>query len=286
MCLLHRTRTLLLAILSLCHLTAWAQATPSTNQPVQYATPKGIVTLEQGKTIAGPPSASALKVFVIGVDDYVPPFVMLGGNGELYGYDISMMNSLCRMMRVSCTFKSLQWMDLLAAVKNNQVDLAVSSITITPQRAKEFHFSLPYGLSYSRFLTNVNTPVANPFALSSLDGKKIGIDQGTIYEDQASHLGVHNAIIQIYKDTPEALKALTNNEVDYLLLDNPTALYWVANSSGTFKVIGEPYSYGLGIAIVVSEQDKALIPFLNQALLQYQNSEDFRQNYHRFLESF
>ncbi|RUR09388.1 transporter substrate-binding domain-containing protein [Legionella sp. km772] len=227
-----------------------------------------------------------LKPLIIGVDSFVPPFVMQGGNGELYGYDISMMNSICKIIQRTCKFQPIKWLDLLPAVMNNQVDLVVSSITITPERAKQMNFSLPYGLSYSRFLTNSDTPVANPFTLSSLDGKKIGVYKGTIYEDQASHIGVTNPIIKTYVGYQDVLKALTNKDVDYILLDNPTALYWAANSSGAFKVIGEPYVYGFGIGIVISDQDKDLIPIINQAVIQYQNSPDYKQNYQRFLETF
>lgn len=279
---LYRIQILLCLILTLTTLGSWAQTAQSTQQGTVYATPSGTVTIQPGQTA----TTSTIKVFVIGVDSFVPPFVMQGGNGELYGYDVSMMNSLCKIMHLSCRFQLIKWVDLLPAVMNNEVDLAVSSITITPERAKQMNFSLPYGLSYSRFLTNTNTVIANPFSLSSLDGKRIGVYKGTIYENQASHIGVQNPIIQTYIGYQDALKALANNEVDYILLDNPTALYWAANSSGAFKVVGEPYAYGFGIAIAVSEQDKAMLPFLNEALIQYQNSEEYRQNYQRFLETF
>jgi polar amino acid transport system substrate-binding protein len=169
---------------------------------------------------------------------------------------------------------------------SNQIDLAVSSITITPDRAKIIKFSLPYALSYSRFLTNSSTPISKPFSLSSLNGQRIGVYQGTIYEDQASRIGIKDPIIKTYLGYQGALKALTDKKVDYILLDNPTALYWAANSSGGFKVIGQPYVYGFGIGIAVSNKEGNLIPALNKALLQYQNSGGYRQNYHRFLESF
>lgn len=264
----HRLQILLCALLSLFIINSWAQ------------------TADSVPTFTMPGQQAAQKTLVIGVESFVPPFVMQGGNGELYGYDISMMNSICKLMQRNCKFQQIKWIKLLPAVINNQVDLVVSSITITPERAKQMNFSLPYGLSYSRFLTNSSTPVSSPFEFSSLDGKRIGVYEGTIYEDQASHIGVKNPIIKSYASYPDVLKALTNNKIDYILLDNPTALYWAANSSGAFKVVGAPYVYGFGIGIVVSNQNKDLIPILNQALLQYLNSDDYKQNYKHYLESF
>lgn len=275
MCFFNRIQVLCSLLLVLLTPILWAQAT-------QYVTPNGPVVIQPGQKTPPPTE----KVLVIGVDSFIPPFVMQGGNGELYGYDISMMNSVCKILKRHCRFQPIKWIHLLPAVMNNQVDMAVSSITITPERAKKMNFSLPYGLSYSRFLTNSDTPVSHPFTLSALDGKKIGVYEGTIYEDQASHIAVKDPIIKTYVGYQEALKALTNKDIDYILLDNPTALYWAANSSGTFKVVGEPYVYGFGIGVVVSNDDRDIIPALNQALLQYQNSDEYKQNFKRFLESF
>lgn len=264
----HRMQVLLCTLLTLFLLNSWAQSADSV------------------PTLAMPGQQEVQKTLVIGVDSFVPPFVMQGGHGELYGYDISMMNSICKLMQRNCKFQPIKWIKLLPAVMNNQVDLVVSSITITPERAKQMNFSLPYGLSYSRFLTNSSTPVNTPFTFSALDGKRIGVYEGTIYEDQASHIGMKNPIIKSYGSYQDVLKALTNNKIDYILLDNPTALYWAANSSGAFKVVGAPNIYGFGIGIVISNQNRDLIPAINQALLKYLNSDDYKQNYKRYLESF
>ena len=237
----------------------------------------------QDPTLQLRPSTTNLT---IGVTTYTPPFVMQGGNNDLYGYDISMMESLCKIMNKTCKFQPIRWIDLLPAVMNNKVDLAVSSITITPERSKVINFSLPYSLSYSRLLTNQNAKIKEPFSVDSLNGKRIGVYKGTIYEDNAAHMGIINPVIETYIGYEDALKALTNNEVDFILLDNPTALYWAANSSGAFKVVGKPSIYGFGLGIAVSPGDKDLIPELNKALLQYQNSEEYRLNYKRYLDVF
>jgi polar amino acid transport system substrate-binding protein len=242
--------------------------------------PEGITT------VAGQRTNPAQKPLVIGVDIFSPPFVMKGGKGELYGYDINMMSSVCQIMHRTCTYQVIKWIDLLPAVLNNQVDLAVSSITITPERAKLISFSLPYSLSFSRFITNNNTVTPTPFLLSSLDGKKIGVYKGTVYEDQATHIGVKNPIVITYTGYDDALKGLSDKEVDYILLDNPTALYWAANSSGAFKEVGKPYEYGFGFGVAVSKTNQDLIPELNKAILQYQNTDEYHQNYHRYLQEF
>jgi polar amino acid transport system substrate-binding protein len=232
------------------------------------------------------PNPNAPRALIIGVDGNSPPFVMQGGSNELYGYDISMMMSLCKMLNQVCTFKVIKWIDLLPAVINNQVDMAVSSITITAERAKVINFSLPYALSYSRFLTRKDTPLNGAFKIDLLNEKNIGVFKGTIYEDQATHMGIKNPNIKIYDNFPESLKALENKDVDFILLDNPTALYWAANCSGAFKVVGTPMPYGFGFGIAVSNKDRGIIPMLNKALLGYQNSKEYNDNYTKYLKQF
>lgn len=251
--------------------TSWAWSQP-------------VITIPNLPSSTIPSSDSSL--LVIGVDSNTPPYVIQGGLGQLYGYDISMMNYICLVLKRTCQFKPMKWMNLIPALMNNEIDLAVSDITITPERAKKINFSLPYALSYSRFLTNVDNSVPNPFQLNALDGKRIGVDEGTIYEEQINHMGIKNLVVVTYPDDDEGIKALTNKDIDYLLLDNPTALYWASNSSGTLKVIGKPYSYGYGAGIGISNAAASLMPAINQALLQYQNSNDYKENYKRYLDFF
>lgn len=237
-------------------------------------------------SLISPLQAADTKPLIIGVDMFSPPFVMQGGKKELYGFDISMMMSLCKLMQRHCQFKQFKWVDLLGAVSTNKIDLAVSSITITAERARKMNFSLPYSLSYSRFITRSDRFIKEPFNMESLNNKKIGAYQGTVYENNVSKFGIKNPVIKTYAGYEEALRALKNNEVDFILLDSPTALYWAANSSGAFKTAGKPIIYGYGIGIAISPDNAALIPELNKALLNYQDSKEYRSNYHRYLEEF
>lgn len=281
--LLNGIRLILWLMLNLCALNLIAQPIkPGSVVPGQTVRPG-----PNGTTIIHVMPGQRMPVetpLIIGVDSNYPPFSMKGGKGELYGFDISMMNSLCRIIKRNCQFKIMKFDALLLAVSASQVDLAVSSITITPERAKLINFSLPYALSNSRFLTNSDNNEATPFALLALKNKRIGVYKGTVYQTQAARLGLNNSLIEAYTGYQNAINALANKEVDYLLVDNPTALYWAANSTGKFKVVGPPIPYGFGVGIAVSNRASLIMPLLNKAILQYQESIEYKQNYRRYLE--
>jgi polar amino acid transport system substrate-binding protein len=221
----------------------------------------------------------------VGIENFDPPFIVQGSNHEIYGFDIEMMNNLCKIMHRTCTYQVMPFEQLLAAVANKKIDAAIGSISITTERKKIVMFSLPYLLSYSRFLATQSHP-NEVFSLALLDNKKIGIEKATIFRQQLNEMGVQNATITEYASTEDELNALKNGKLDYVLLDNATALFWVSNTSNIFKMIGPPLRYGYGYGIALNASEPNLVNSINEALLQYQNSEEYTENYRRYFSEF
>ncbi|MFT4059549.1 MAG: transporter substrate-binding domain-containing protein [Legionella sp.] len=229
--------------------------------------------------------AADLPVLNIGTESFNPPFVMQGSKNKIYGFDIDMMNTLCKIMQRTCKYHIMRFDQLLDAVSQRKLDMAISSITITPERAKLVNFSMPYLPSYSRFLIKASNKI-EPFTLQYLNGKKVGLEAGTIFPQQLEAMGAKNEKLKIYPTISDQLIGLRNDQVDVILLDNPTATYWASNSSETFKLEGSSYMYGDGLGIAINPGESNLLSMVNQALLQYQNSPEYKQNYDRYLFEF
>ncbi|MFA6303271.1 MAG: transporter substrate-binding domain-containing protein [Legionella sp.] len=220
----------------------------------------------------------------VGTESFSPPFVMQGANKEIFGYDIDMMNTLCKFMDRTCVFKIMRFDQLIPALVQKEIEVAVSSITITADRAKLINFSTPYFLSYSRFLSlKSEKPVA--FTLDLLNSKKIGIETGTIFAEQISQMGIKSPQIKVYERVEKLLEAVNAGEVDFILVDNPTATYWAANSN-TLVTVGPPLNYGFGLGIAIQPNNPGLVNAINASLLQYENSIAYKQNYDRYLAEF
>ena len=223
----------------------------------------------------------------VGVERFVPPFVMQETNNQSGGFDLDMMTSLCKIMQRDCRFQMMKFNELLPAVASRKIDVAVSSITITLERAKMVRFSTPYLLSYSRFLMKHSEgEITEPFSLALLSDKKIGIVSGTIFAEQLQQMKIKNPTVKEYDTIQLLLEGLSKDEVDFILMDNPSAIYWEANSSGSLHTIGPSFLYGYGIGIAVNPQDNDLLVSINKALLQYQSSTDFKRNYDKFILQF
>lgn len=221
---------------------------------------------------------------LIGVESFEPPFVMETTNNQFYGFDISMMEYICQQINRTCQYQIMPFDQLINAVANRQVEVAVSSITITPQRATQVSFSLPYLVSEASFLGTAQ--MANyPFNLALLQGRKIGVVSGTVFPDLITSMGIIDPQVVTYATLDDSIEALYNGEIDLALMDAPTAFYWQSQASG-LRMLGQPFAYGYGLGIAVNQNNQTLLQQINQVLLQYQNSDAFKLAYQKYIAHF
>lgn len=218
----------------------------------------------------------------VGITHFSPPFIMESAH-QWYGFDIDMMQQICATLNRRCQYVSMPFEKLLLAVKNRTVDVGVSAIIITPERAKLVNFSIPYLTSKTHFL-GPQTLGKRSVDLELLKKSKIGVEEGTIFIRQILSMGLQNPTIITYKQEPEVVDALIKGEIDLALVVDSSAIYWQTTSSGELIAIGDSIPYGFGLGVAVKPGDDELLRAINQALIQFQNSGEFQKAYHMYLE--
>lgn len=221
----------------------------------------------------------------IAVDNFSPPFVMRGANNTFYGFDIELMQNLCTTINRTCKFIPMPFKDLIPGVEAKKYDVAVSAITITPERAAVVNFTTPYMISQCRFLGTKDL-ATQPFSLAMLNDKSIGVEQGTVFSQVLQNLGVKAANIKTYDSLNSILEDMVAGNLDAALLDGPTAQYWSSDSSNSLTVLGSPFTYGYGFGIAVNKENSVLLQQLNDAITKYQNSEQYKKDYDRYFANF
>jgi ABC-type amino acid transport substrate-binding protein len=221
----------------------------------------------------------------IAVVQYLPPFVMEGAHQLLYGFDIAMMQSICKLMQRPCQFIKMDFQYLFNTLESDQVDIGLGSIIITPERAQRISFSKPYLMSQSHFVTTPSS-TARTFGPAALKGKKIGVIKGSVFASQIETMGIKDVEIYPYDNDSDLIDALVSEDVDFLLMDAPSAHYYAAVYTNTLRLFGPPLTYGLGLGIAVNTSNPILLQSINAALATYQKSDDYKKNYRMYLESF
>ncbi|KTD07625.1 transporter substrate-binding domain-containing protein [Legionella jamestowniensis] len=220
------------------------------------------------------------KTLVIGALIYEPPFEMPADKkNHFFGFDIDLMNEICKRIDAECQFKGLTFVQLFEQLLEGKIDLAVGSISITPAREELFLFSLPYLASNGQYIAYNNSSINS---IDDIRHKKVGIEKGTVFK--VVTLEKFDGDVQIieYPTLPEVFQALVNGNIDILMADKETAEYWIANSPRQFKLIGKPIPIGTGYGIMANKKSQSLVQQINKALTDMEDDGTYLKLYQSY----
>ncbi|WP_211176084.1 basic amino acid ABC transporter substrate-binding protein [Brasilonema sp. UFV-L1] len=180
--------------------------------------------------------ATSGKTITVATEPTFPPFESKGLGNELVGFDIDLIKAVGQAAGITIEFQSLPFDGIIPGLQANTVDAAISSITITPERAQAVSFSRPYfraGLAIA--VRQDNTAITN---LDNLKGKKIAAQIGTTGAKKAK--SISGAQVREFDSAPLALQELANGNVDAVINDGPVTLEAIksGNIKG-LKVVGQ-----------------------------------------------
>jgi arginine/lysine/histidine/glutamine transport system substrate-binding and permease protein len=176
-------------------------------------------------------NSNAGKSLRVATEPTFPPFEFQRQGGELQGFSIDLMNAIASSANFKVDFQSLPFDGMISALQAKTVDAALSSITITEERAKTISFSRPYfkaGLAIAIRADNQDIT-----GFDSLKNKKIAVQIGTTGAVKAK--SVPGVQIRSFDSAPTALQELSNGNVDAVINDAPVTLY--AIKTGNLKGI-------------------------------------------------
>ncbi len=182
----------------------------------------------------------------VATDATWPPFEMLDeSTKEIVGFDVDLMNAIAEKAGLEIEFVNVSWDPLLSGMATCQYDAAISAMTITEERMKEFAFSNPYFAAGQIVTVRIdNTDITGK---DSLPGRKVGAQLGTTGDIQGKDLG---ADMKSYDDIGLAFQDLMNGQIDAVIADNPLALGYIAKNADKLKTAGDVFTdenYGIAV---------------------------------------
>ena len=88
--------------------------------------------------------AAAEGVLQVGSYPSNPPFEFKDDTGHFQGFEIDLVNAIAAKLGRTVEITDFGFQALFAATASHRVDLAISSITVTPERLKNQDFTQPY----------------------------------------------------------------------------------------------------------------------------------------------
>ena len=174
------------------------------------------------------------------------------------------------------------WVTLLEMLQKGQIDL-LSDVSYTPERAKNMLFSTqPMGCEeYYILIDNANTAI-NPENITTLNGKKIGVNAGSIqqsiYERWAKENGIKAKLIEIDGQERDFAEYMLNGELDAVV--SVSAIDHNLNNCIPVSVIGASDFY-----FVINKNRQDLKTDLDNAMKQilHNNMYDNRLLYEKYM---
>jgi polar amino acid transport system substrate-binding protein len=118
-------------------------------------------------------------------------------------------------------------------------DLNLQQYSITPERAENIDFSLPYFTSNQAIVALDGSPAEGATTVADLKDVKFGAQAGTTSLDFINDVIQPNQDVFVYDDNVGAKAALEANQIDAAVFDLPTALFVSAVEIEGSSVVGQ-----------------------------------------------
>ncbi len=214
------------------------------------------------------PAAADPGELRIGTEGAYPPFEFRDTSGQLKGFDIDVGKALCAELKVKCTFLPQDFDGLIPALKAGKIDIIISSLSVTPERAKVIDFTKPYYVSPSQFVALKNSGITDD--PKTLAGKTVAVQSGTIHQAYLEQ-NLPDISEKSYNTIEEAELDLEAGRVDAFLVDKLIAYDWLVKTGNAkgFNYVGKPVTGPLvtgQIAIGLKKGDTATKVKLDAAI--------------------
>lgn len=164
---------------------------------------------------------------VVGVSADYPPFEFYTDNFQLDGYDIALIREIGKRLGLRVRLQDQVFAGLEGALQLEQIDVAISAISVTPEREGVVDFSNVYYVGEDAILGNpdktyaINTP-------RDLAQYLIGVQKGSVYEDWIRDELISTGLMPedhlfVYLDIKDAFADLLADNVDVIVLDQRPA---------------------------------------------------------------
>lgn len=201
----------------------------------------------------------------VGINTDAKPFGFFDEHWQVQGYDADLARYVAQYILKSpnaVEFFPVTPANRMLKVSTGEVDIAIATMTITPQRKEIVDFSIPYDLAGQALLVRSDSRITS---IADLSGQNVGVIYGTTAEKNMMSLAPTSNIIGFrnYRTAYEALKA---GKIDVLTSDD-TILSRFIYEDKSVKLLPKRYTKEpYGIAMRKGKNSKRLKENLDFAL--------------------
>ena len=188
-----------------------------------------------------------------------PPYEYYDGQ-DIIGIDADIAKAIADKMGLELKIEDMEFDSIITSVQNGKADLGLAGMTVTPDRQKNVDFSDSYANGVQSVIVKEDSTIAK---IDDLKGKKIGVQLSTTGDLYAAEKYGKDAVQQ-YNKGSDAVMALTQGQVDAVIIDNEPAKSFVEANTG-LKILDAEFA-NEDYAACISKDNAGLTKAVNKAL--------------------
>ena len=182
---------------------------------------------------------------------YFPPYEYYDGQ-DVIGIDADIAQAIADKLGLKLKIEDMEFDSIITAVSTGKADLGLAGMTVTPDRQKNVDFSDSYATGIQSVIVKEDSTITKIDDLQSTTGDIYATDD----------FG-KDSVVQ-YNKGNDAVMALTQGQVDAVIIDNEPAKSYVAANKG-LKILDTEYATE-NYAACIAKDNTGLTKAVNKAL--------------------
>lgn len=224
--------------------------------------------------VFGATSAFAQEIYTAGVEASFPPWAYVE-EGEYKGIAIDAMRAIAEDQGIQVEFTDLPWPSLIPALAQGRIDMLVTGLNITEERAEVLDFTIPWWENDDEVLVPAGSDknVVTALCCGATVGAQNGATQFNWLESELAENDDVELTIRGYEDYVVAIEDLLAGRLDAVVTSTDTAEEFIANGRDV-KIVGT-IQMNQPQALAVKKGDpKDLLAILNKGIMNiYESGE-------------
>jgi polar amino acid transport system substrate-binding protein len=147
---------------------------------------------------------------LVAIDTNNPPWGQMDTAMQPDGIDVAVAKLMAKYMGVELEIVPVTSANRIPFVVTGKADVVMATLSITPQRALQIWYSIPYAFQDSVIMVSDKSPIKS---FNDLNGKKVSVVRGAIQDALVTKLAP-KAQMQRFDNDASTIQALVTGQVD------------------------------------------------------------------------
>ena len=210
-------------------------------------------------------SSNETTKLVAGTEATFAPFEYMDESGEIVGIDREILDAIAEETGVEIEMRNVGWDPLFEQVKNSEIEVGASAITINDKRKETYDFTAPYFEATQVIVVKSDSTVES---LADLDDQKISVQINTTGHEAAKKaFGETSTNIAAFENLPVAILEVINGSTAAAIGDNAVVYEYLKNNpDADLKVIEDESFEKEYYGLMVKKGNQEVLDILNEGL--------------------